>query len=62
MGRTPKPAAPRARSLPIFPTPAPADYSDEVSEKDLKALEALVEENENGEDGEVWELVDGPGW
>lgn len=62
MGRLPKLEAPLARSLPIFPTPAPADYSDEVSEADLKALETLVKESEDGNGEDEWELVDGPGW
>lgn len=67
MGRVPKPVAPLAHGFPIFPTPAPADYSDEVSEQDLETLEVLVkerngEDGKGGGDGDEWELVDGPGW
>lgn len=60
--RTPKPAPPQAHSFPTFPIPDPADYSDEVSEKDLKAVKHLIKEHEDGEDGDEWTLVDGPGW
>lgn len=64
MGRVPKPVAPIAHGFPIFPTPAPADYSDEVSEQYVEELTVLVKECEggDGEDGDEWELVDGPGW
>jgi hypothetical protein len=59
MGRLPKPAAPHARHYPHLPTPAPADYSDEVTEKDLKALKELVREESESEE---WVVIDGPGW
>lgn len=64
MGRLPKPATPMSRSLPIFPTPAPADYSDEVSKADIKKLETVAKkkDGDDGDDGDEWELVDGPGW
>ncbi len=63
MGRLPKPAGPFARSLPMHPTPAPADYSDEVTEEDIEALKEAVRTREDGGKGEdEWELVDGPGW
>jgi hypothetical protein len=64
MGRVPKPVAPIVHGFPIFPTPAPADYSDEVSEQYVEELSVLVREceGEDSEDGDEWELVDGPGW
>lgn len=63
MGRVPKPVAPLAHGFPIFPTPAPADYSDEVSEQYVEKLAIVAKEcDEDGEDGDEWELVDGPGW
>ena len=63
MGRLPKPAAPSARVLPVFPTPAPADYSDEVSEKEIEALNEIVRKGDHdGKNGDEWELIDGPGW
>lgn len=62
MGRIPKPDAPYARGLPIFPTPAPADYSDEVTEKDIAVLSELVGNGDCEDNKDEWELVDGPGW
>lgn len=62
MGRLPKPVAPQARSLPIFPTPAPADYSDDVSEGEVEKLRQLVSEDTEDADEDEWELVDGPAW
>jgi hypothetical protein len=66
MGRIPQPIAPQARRYPYSPTPAAADYSDEVSEKDIEALKELVREKkelvrEKSEPGD-WETIDGPGW
>ena len=63
--RQQKPAAPYARNTPIFPTPAPADYSDEVSDRDLATLKKMVRDNDKRKkntDGDEWELVDGPAW
>lgn len=37
----------------------PADYSDEVSERDLKALEEMVREELEAEE---FETIDGPAW
>lgn len=62
MGRVPKPVTPLAHGFPIFFTPAPADYSDEVSDKDLEKIAALVKEREGRDGVDEWELVDGPGW
>lgn len=60
MGRLPKPAARSARGLPIFPAPVAADYSDEVTEEDIKVLDDLV--RKDADEKEEWEVVDGPGW
>lgn len=45
---------------PARPATAPADYSDEVSEKQLKAIERAVEEKADAKD--EWKIVDGPAW
>ena len=57
MGRTPKPDF-QAAALSGYPTPAPADYSDEVTVADFEALNKLVCDSE----GDEWDLVDGPAW
>jgi len=44
---------------PHYPEPAPADYSDEVTDQDIQALNAMVASELEGEE---WELIDGPGW
>lgn len=44
---------------PQYSEPAAADYSDEVTEQDLQALNAMVASELEGEE---WELIDGPGW
>lgn len=56
MGRIPSPVA--RPDAPIYPTPRPADYSDEVSEADMEALRKAVADL----DKEEWETVDGPAW
>ena len=57
MGRLPKPDF-QVAALSGYPTPAPADYSDEVTDADMEALSKLVCDSDEDE----WELVDGPAW
>lgn len=63
MGRLPKPAAPYARTVPIFPIPTPADYSDEVTDEDIKVLSEVAKDGKDGgRNDDEWEILDGPGW
>jgi hypothetical protein len=52
------------RGSSIFPTPAPADYSDEVSQSYIRDLESLVRDvtRRNEGDSDEWVVVDGPAW
>ncbi len=56
MGRTPKPDTQAPRN-PIYPAPTPADYSGEVSKRQLKQLQKIAEES-----GEKLDTQDGPAW
>lgn len=60
MGRLPKPDL--LVGLSSLPTPAPADYFDEVSDADHEALAKIVAEQNGDDDDEQWELIDGPAW
>lgn len=44
---------------PPRPKPEPADYSDEVSEEQLKRIRELVRQDIEDEE---FEVVDGPAW
>ena len=46
----------------VYPSPAPADYSDEVSEEILQALEKVVKESDTADDLDNLEVIDGPAW
>jgi hypothetical protein len=48
-----------SHTTPLYPDPAPADYSDEVSDEGMEALAKFVSDELNGEE---WDVVDGPGW
>lgn len=50
--RTPKPAA---DITPVVPAPAPADYSDEISEANFAALRALWPQSAAGKGPLVYE-------
>jgi hypothetical protein len=44
---------------PLYPDPPPADYQDEVSERNLRALKEQLEEEFEGEEIEI---ISGPAW
>lgn len=54
-GRTPRPDPTRAR--PAFPPPAPADYSDELTDEQIDALRECAPQDESSMGALVYEFV-----
>lgn len=59
MSRVPQPDTFGYQAPFVRRDPTPADYSDDISDKNFEALKALVRREAEDEE---FELVDGPAW